>query len=426
MKTNKIHTTNSQTVNFNSKYIKIANWNINKQAIYHFDKFITENNKPLHETIKTNYRLQESAPLDLFLTQNMKISRNEINDMKNFRNFVMNKIKGLGFCPDFIGNAKMAITATLSKALLNKEDENKAPSACGTQQYYKNYFPDFERYSIQQGQLGDCYFLATLDSLIKKDNGYEYITSLFKNDDISDLKIGIKLKNYETEVNFPKDDLAYITSTKLMGTSPHWTRTLEIAFAKMTNKDLYKTILSYLEDENYPKMKEWREKQPMEESLFNKNSVFGKINVLGNAGYSNVTYRLLGLKNVKDHYFSSGDKNRLINVLKKTSTFATTAILKDVDISTENKEYSDTLVNNHAYSLHSYDAKNDLFIISNPHYSGVDIKVSWDFLCDKCCQYTTAELPDRNTWYEYHPPYREPEWYELPDKECEVNWDMYL
>ena len=409
---------NKPTINLKSNISKIAGWEVNEKTFHNMGKFITSKNQPLVKAMNWQPRLRETAPLDLFITQNMKIGREEINDIKNFRDFIMNKIKNLGFKSQFIGNANMAITKTLSEALLSKESNNKAPSASGVQKYYKIYFPDYERFSIQQGKLKDCYFLAALDSLIKKDSGYEYVTSLFTSDNDYEPELRIKPHNYKTEIRWPQDHFAYWRVTDGKDTTPLWAKNLEIGFAKMTNKDLYKTTLKHFELNHYAKI--WNE-EPLTQDIFTKKSIYEKIKTLGNYGYSGIAYNLLGLQNVTDHSFLFYKKEDLINELNDPNIFICTSIPKEATL--DNIEYSDSLINRHEYSLHGYDEKRDLFIISNPHYSGMDIKVDWKFLCYTCKIFTKAKLPEKKYWYEYHESYREPEWYEKPDKDIKIFWD---
>ena len=163
-------------------------------------KFTTKNNLPLLENNSVN-------ALDMFLTQNMKIDGKFFNHMKYYTQTILNNLKAIKIPENLIGHPHVAISKHLTENLLPKDDDAKefdkflwftlypeAPSDCemSGKDFYKMFYDD-EPHCIQQGQFGDCYLLAVLDSLSKKWRGFDYIHSLFHKKEMLPLNIIIPI-----------------------------------------------------------------------------------------------------------------------------------------------------------------------------------------------------------------------------------------
>ena len=82
--------------------------------------------------------------------------------------------------------------------------------------------------------------------------------------------------------------------------------------------------------------------------------------------------------------------------------------------------YDNTLVENHAYSLHNKDENGNL-ILSNPHYSGIDIKVSEPTFVRNFFGYVVGKIPDKSIWEN---PYNPDDYVYDPDDFNKV-WTFY-
>ncbi len=414
----KINNLKLQTPNFKSYALtNIANHTVN-MAVYNtsnIDRFVTANNKILLEKAK---RITPFVVLDLFLTQNMNIGNNEVNDMPNFREFIFKILDKVKFPSKFIVHDKTAISPNLSNAILTKESINRIPDNCKMNSRYYTLFPNYKRFFISQGDFGDCYLLATLDSLIKTRSGYEFLASMFYSQSDSPLYVEIRRDvNENNDSRITKEVESLTTKVPVLqkwrlnnmyggAVSPPWAKYFEVAFAKITNhklNDLYKKY-------NY------------RIRITPSNNISDKYITTGQGGYSCIVYELLGCTNIENKLVipqklldSIKDINNNEDIIKKiiekskaindiNKKFCTVSTNSVNTSSQEDNFYSGleaydyAIIPSHVYALSAYNKDKDEFIINNPHYSGVDIKIDWNSITEKFDGFVSADLPSCDIW----------------------------
>lgn len=356
-------------------------------------KFATKNNFQLLQNKSAN-------ALDMFLTQNMKVDGKFYNHLKYYTETILNRLRDMKVPENLIGHPQVAVSEALTPSLLPKDDDTdgfdkylwftlypEAPSDCemSGKDFHKMFYSD-DPHCIRQGNFGDCYLLAVLDSLSKKWRGFDYIQSLFHKN--PDMPLSIIVKNEKPDKNYHS---AIFKLEKLFlnsyggAKSPNWVKYLEVAFS----------------DFGIPTLEKYCKENKIE---FSKEKVGNflcpKYKAVGEGGWPHVVMDIFGLINIKklDPAFN---KKQIIDCASNNNKYCTAEILpKSPYIG--NPDLKDLLIGKHAYSLHDYDSEKKEFIISNPHWSCLDYKIPELDFEKTFTSVTSSELPPHEIWANPH------------------------
>ena len=352
--------------------------------------FTTSNNECLLKA--TDSKRNPHLGLDMFLTQNMEIGRDEINDISGFRKFVLSKLSKVSFPEKFIGHPKTAIASNLSNAILTKEKIRLIPDDCRMNSSYYFMFPRYKRYNIRQGAHGDCYFLATLDALMKKPKGEDYLSALFVKQRDESLHFEVK-KKVDNEIVTKKVSVNGIEQFILQlgglkgAISPKWVKFFEVGYSKLSKDELLPLYKKY----NLPVHKDYE-----------KSKLLGSYWLSGRGQDPQIAMDVLGLDNIKSSSHLWDEFGLKFDMAQpQRISVLTTNVNVNPKVA---EEYDGDIIGNHAYSMNGYDFQRNKFKVSNPHNSAVELMLDYKTLKEEFREVATGDVPEYDLWrHPYNP-----------------------
>ena len=318
------------------------------------ESFVTFLNQ--NSYLKCNHPISSENALKLYFSQNADWQENPSH---KDRSILWSKI--LNIKNEFIGKEDMAVSKPISNAIDKDYSIRSSPPwrnkakkvVISVNNYlkkkleaYKTWFPAVQEYSFKQGNLGDCYFLAAIDSLIHKPNGFKKIKNMVKINDKGDFFITFpknKATKFRKWVFRPVD---WKELQKVGATGPFWIKAFEQAFAEIKNT---KPDASKLE----------------------------KLKNIGEGDSPSNVFEVLGLEPSREPIkFLSSDyiKKVIKEHVNNPNGFFCVGTYEKLRCSEEIAQKYD-LHPQHAYSLNGYDDKKDAVIINNPHNNAIEIHV---------------------------------------------------
>ena len=341
--------TNSSITSYMDNLVKL-----NNASPKRFKKMLDSGLFDLIKEGKINARILEN------LDDNTFLSNRTLNDIRKIRNGEP-IIKTLSSQTDLADISKCIANGDVCElnGKLYVNDNGTATQINLSKEKFEELFPPLTRVSFKQGQLGDCWFVSTLDNFMDLPNGRTSLYKLFEQqgDDIL-----IKFPNSPNPIKFEGGKVLNAEGKQIQGFSqdevPTGIRMIEQAYA----------IHRYYKYDNGV---------PVTEITSHATNVQGLMQELRGGWQYDAVNEILGNYNASiDSYgINLQNKNKMKEYIQQYAndenvlTFFATRDIPGGDTNMIAEEYD--LAGRHAYSIKGYDKTTGMVYITNPWHTSV-------------------------------------------------------
>ena len=272
---------------------------------------------------------------------------------KNFLDDWENVVHGRNYFKKFTNNMSMKSIANAVKQgeafsingeMYIKETNGDLTKLGYNEKVYERLFPPIDRFNTCQGQIGDCYFVTLLNTLMDKPEGRNKIYKMFKG-------------STEQQILISKNPNKYI---------PYKFKEFDSSQRHVYNNNAFAIIEQYAAKNKAGK----KQFNTVDELMRNFN-----------AGNSSMSLRyVLDIPLDKTINTSVQDESSLIQLLKKEInssdtifTFGTKPKASQQAESLLNEKYD--IFSEHAYAIKGFNPETNTVTISNPHYCAIETEI---------------------------------------------------
>lgn len=313
-------------------------------------------------------KISISNKVDLLrnVMDNSALSENYLSDFRKVMNNepIVKEFKAETPLEEVVKNVPIGEVATVGKKFY-VNDNGSLVELKMTKEKYLELFPPIKRYSLNQKQLGDCWFVSTLDDLMNDSAYRAKLYQLFRQDGND---IYIKFPDGKNEIKFPKSKVILSKNGKNVSGALGF-QMIEQAFTIHRNNKYtdnpYEDITKFSGN-----IDEQMEKLRGGSSLEAVQKIFGIQNVKALKPLSNQEESLRSFlkkyaKKEKSGHFVSFSTIQPINIITKESE-------NETQTQTESKLNGDyDIYSHHVYGIVDYDEETDTVSIKNPWHTGL-------------------------------------------------------